>query len=177
MDKEIKPDLYICSYGQTGIPVCVDACSEYCKYKFKDKKCDFKPIVKYEKYKDVFKQLKQLERGKAELIKSAKVINDDCMKIIQKNKTLMDALEGINNVKYGGMIDFDYIKHIINVTLQELSDIDKRENDIDIHPTLSRKELLEMYAQEFIQNADLKEQHNNLIYLVRYLLINWNSKN
>ena len=43
--------IYICNYGQTEFPVCVDLGHEYCKLDFqKSKECNLRAVVSYDDY-------------------------------------------------------------------------------------------------------------------------------
>ena len=53
--------LYICKYGQTGLPICVDLEHRYCKLKSTNsKKCNLRPVVEYSNYEKLYKQLQRM---------------------------------------------------------------------------------------------------------------------
>lgn len=55
--------LYICSYGQTGIPICVDIEHEYCKLLNRnDKECNLRPVVNYDNYKVLKEKNEELRK-------------------------------------------------------------------------------------------------------------------
>ena len=56
-----KNTIYICNYGQTGIPVCVDPSHVHCKLKsMKSKKCDFRKVINYAYYEELKQQIQAL---------------------------------------------------------------------------------------------------------------------
>ena len=60
-----KPDtIFICKYGQTGLPICVDPGHEYCKLKsMQSKKCDFREVINYSEYKKLLQKLEDGNNG------------------------------------------------------------------------------------------------------------------
>lgn len=67
-DKQIINDvdiLYICSYGQTALPICVDLEHRYCKLKSqKSKKCNLRPVVSYKEYKRKEQECEKLKEDR-----------------------------------------------------------------------------------------------------------------
>lgn len=60
--------LYICKYGQTGLPICVDLEHRYCKLKSTNsKKCNLRPVVEYSDYEKLYKQLQRMTAKYEEL--------------------------------------------------------------------------------------------------------------
>ena len=80
IDKQTMDDvhiLYICSYGQTGLPICVDLEHRYCKLKSqKSKKCNLRPVVSYKDYK-------RKEQECEELNKQVEILNEKCQQLAQ----------------------------------------------------------------------------------------------
>lgn len=95
-DKQIIDDvhiLYICNYGQSALPICVDLEHRYCKLKSqKSKKCNLRPVVSYKEYKrkeQEYNKLKQIltdiEFWVREFLKrTGQVVPNEIMQILQK---------------------------------------------------------------------------------------------
>lgn len=55
--------IYICSYEQTGVPICVDLEHEYCKLSSqKDEECNLRPVVSYNDYKALKDKLEKVRQ-------------------------------------------------------------------------------------------------------------------
>lgn len=104
-DKQTIDDvhiLYICSYGQTGLPICVDLEHRYCKLESqKSKKCNLRPVVSYEEYKrkeqeceEFKKQLERKEENYQKLLsKSNKYIHNLVDENVQDISNLAKQLD------------------------------------------------------------------------------------
>lgn len=60
--------IYICNYGQTEFPVCVDLGHEYCKLDFqKSKECNLRAVVSYDDYLRKEQECEELKEENFEL--------------------------------------------------------------------------------------------------------------
>lgn len=59
--------IYICNYGQTEFPVCVDLGHEFCKLDFqKSKECNLRAVVSYDDYLRKEQECKELKKANDE---------------------------------------------------------------------------------------------------------------
>ena len=71
IDKQTIDDvdiLYICSYGQTELPICVDLEHRHCKLKSqKSEKCNLRPVVSYKDYECKEQECEKLKQTLTEI--------------------------------------------------------------------------------------------------------------
>ena len=98
IDKQTMDDvhiLYICSYGQTGLPICVDLEHRHCKLKSqKSKKCNLRPVVSYEDYKRKEQKLEQITN----MLFTGQCCNCEGYSPNCSNKELCDFKHNIKNI-------------------------------------------------------------------------------
>lgn len=72
--------LYICKYGQTGLPICVDLEHRYCKLKSTNsKKCNLRPVVEYSDYEKLYKQLQRKTAECEDLRERLQVLDEEAI--------------------------------------------------------------------------------------------------
>lgn len=86
--------LYICKYGQTGLPICVDLEHRYCKLKSQNsKKCNLRPVVEYSNYEKLYKQLQRKEKECEKLSNEIEELNVKYEIVVNLAKKNADANE------------------------------------------------------------------------------------
>lgn len=86
--------LYICKYGQTGLPICVDLEHRYCKLKSTNsKKCNLRPVVEYSNYEKLYKQLQRKKAECEELSNEIEELNVKYETVVNLAKKNADANE------------------------------------------------------------------------------------
>ena len=86
--------LYICKYGQTGLPICVDLEHRDCKLKSTNsKKCNLRPVVEYSNYEKLYKQLQRKEKECEKLSNEIEELNVKYEIVVNLAKKNADANE------------------------------------------------------------------------------------
>ena len=94
--------LYICSYGQTGLPICVDLEHRYCKLKSqKSKKCNLRPVVSYKDYKRKEQECEELKK-QIELMMDCASCKVDELDQLKAKGQAEQKLERITNILFTG---------------------------------------------------------------------------
>lgn len=84
--------LYICKYGQTGLPICVDLEHRYCKLKSTNsKKCNLRPVVEYSNYEKLYKQLQRMTAKSEEYFKQRNNILEECQRYLEEIRELQKS--------------------------------------------------------------------------------------
>lgn len=84
--------LYICKYGQTGLPICVDLEHRYCKLKSTNsKKCNLRSVVEYSDYEKLYKQLQRKTAECEEYFKQRNSILEECQRYLEEIRKLQKS--------------------------------------------------------------------------------------
>ena len=99
--------IYICNYGQTEFPVCVDLGHEYCKLDFqKSKECNLRAVVSYDDY---LRKEQECEELKAKCKKYGELNEQetkDYAELKAENERLQEEREKAKNynLEYGQLL-------------------------------------------------------------------------
>lgn len=120
-DKQIIDDvdiLYICSYGQTALPICVDLEHRYCKLKSqKSKKCNLRPVVSYKEYKRKEQECEELNSDNRYFVNkiiSLELLTDKYEQAIGKIEDIADDYNRVEKTSQYYRDGFDEIQNIID---------------------------------------------------------------
>ena len=99
--------LYICDYGQTSVPICVDLEHEHCKLKsVMSKKCTFRAVVNLDDYKRLQEENKRLQMlscancGEKYLSPEGSELYDKNVQLQKENEELKNRLKTLDDEEF-----------------------------------------------------------------------------
>lgn len=131
IDKQTIDDvdiLYICSYGQTELPICVDLEHRHCKLKSqKSKKCNLRPVVSYKDYERKEQECEELKEELKHYKQIAQYHGNLSVKYTNKSVKYKQTLTEIKEIAERSVKTEDYLlgmdfTELVDNILQKISE-------------------------------------------------------